>query len=69
MWVFHKQPPKSLIYLFCYKTRKTTDDDLGLLQKSNFINRNTATKVLCYTIKNAVKMEVLLVDGISPGSI
>ena len=54
------------------------DDNLELLQKSNFINRNAATKFLCHTInqegkiwrlslKIVVKMEVLLVDGMFSG--
>ena len=50
MQIFHKQPPKSLKYLFCCKTRGTTGNDLELLQKSNFMNGNAATKFLCHTI-------------------
>ena len=56
MQVFHKQFPKSLKYLFCYQTYKTTGDDLEHLQKSNFINRNATTKFLCYNISSVGKI-------------
>ena len=56
MQVVHKQSPKSIKYLFCYKSRKTTGNDFELLQKSHFINRNAATKFLCHTINKMGKI-------------